>query len=282
MIATYSPRAIVKLTPRSASTLTSPSEYVFVTSSMSIARRVSFIAESLDGIERGGAPSGIGAERERHDGREAGRDDDAAQPRDRRDHAGDLHDREVVDQRAERDAEQHPDQTPERRERERLDEELQQYLEAGRADRLAQADLASSLGDADQHDVEDPDPRDQQRDRADQRDDERDGAEDPVDRGRERLAVERLVLDVPALDALEPRQRVGLRLRDLRGVLDQHAHEHDRPAPRVLALVRGIRDRSVGDRRRGQKALGRLRQHADDRVAELADASIPYPTYERE
>ena len=49
----------------------------------------------------------------------------------------------------------------------RLDQELQQHMDAPRADRHADADLAGALGDRDQQDVHDADAADQQRDRGD-------------------------------------------------------------------------------------------------------------------
>src|ERR1700733_1025237 len=211
MTATYSPGAMAKLTPRSASTFTSPRSYVFVTFATSIACRVLFMPESLDRVERGGAPRRIGAERERDDGGEDGRDQDAANPRDRRHDAGDVDDRELVDEAADRDPEEQTHQTAEPREHERLDEELQQYLQPRRADRLAQPDLARALGNADQHDVQDADPRDEQRDCTDHADDHGDSGEDAVDPLGERLAVARLVFDASAFDVPQPRERVRFR-----------------------------------------------------------------------
>ena len=50
---------------------------------------------------------------------------------------------------------------------ERLDQELQQDVAPGGAERLADADLAGALGDRDQHDVHDPDAADHQAHRRD-------------------------------------------------------------------------------------------------------------------
>src|SRR5581483_2569447 len=165
MIATYSPRAMVKVTPRSARTKTVPSAYVFVTSRTSIAAMPLLIAQRLDGVEPRGAVRGIGADR---------------------------------------DAEDEADEAAERRERESLDEELQQHLPPCRADRLAQPDLARALRHAHEHDVQDADPGHEQRDRADEPHDDGDPGEDAVDGLRERLAVEAQVVDAAALHVSQP------------------------------------------------------------------------------
>jgi hypothetical protein len=53
------------------------------------------------------------------------------------------------------------------RDEHRLGQELGEDVAAARADRLADADLAGPLGDADEHDVHHADPADEQRDRGD-------------------------------------------------------------------------------------------------------------------
>ena len=52
-----------------------------------------------------------------------------------------------------------------RGEEDRLEQELPEDLDAPRAERLADADLARALGDADRHDAHDADAADHQRDR---------------------------------------------------------------------------------------------------------------------
>ena len=111
------------------------------------------------------------------------------------------------------DAEPDADQPADDAEQHRLDEELQQDVALPGAERLAQADLAGPLADADQHDVGDADAADEQRDGGDrgqhqgeQAEDAADGAEDlGLGDGRELLAVV-LVLqgrDQPLLQRLD-------------------------------------------------------------------------------
>ena len=62
---------------------------------------------------------------------------------------------------------EHADQAADQRQRQRLDEELAEDVPAPGAEGLADADLAGPLADRDQHDVHDPDPADDERDRGD-------------------------------------------------------------------------------------------------------------------
>src|ERR1700730_238655 len=62
----------------------------------------------------------------------------------------------------EAEADQDPERAAQAREEHRLDQELQQDVLTTGADRLADADLASPLGDGDEHDVHDSDAADDQ------------------------------------------------------------------------------------------------------------------------
>src|SRR5579859_4530602 len=62
---------------------------------------------------------------------------------------------------------QHADGTADNSNRRRLDQKLKQDIVAARAERFANADFASSLGHADEHDVHDDDPADDKRNRGD-------------------------------------------------------------------------------------------------------------------
>src|SRR5665213_1180334 len=136
-------------------------------------------AERYDRVHARGTDRGIGSEDAADHRRETDRDRDDQQVWDR---CGpdELLDRRVRQHRH-REAEQRADPAAEEREQDRFEQELQQHVAAAGPDRLAQADLARALGDRDQHDVHDPDPRDHERDSADRGEADRDDAEHGVE-----------------------------------------------------------------------------------------------------
>ena len=176
-----------------------------------------FIPESLDGIERGGAPSRIRAERERHDGREDGRDQmlrshgiGATTPEN-------LTIASSLTSAADRDAEEQADQAAETRQRQRLDEELQQHLNRVAPialrrpiSRVRSATLTSMM-------LRMPIPATSSETAPISATTKRDAGEEAVDALGERLAVERLVLDAPAFEVVQPGERVGFGALDLDG-----------------------------------------------------------------
>src|SRR5713101_2892276 len=87
MIATYSPRAIVNVSPRSACTCNAPLAYVFVTFCTSMTLSDLFIAQRLDRIELGSAICRIGAEDERNQRGKTDCNDDDFKPRNAAGHA---------------------------------------------------------------------------------------------------------------------------------------------------------------------------------------------------
>src|ERR1051326_3545595 len=100
-------------------------------------------------IETGGFIRRINAEQESGHGRRRERRDDRRE----RDVCRDR--RERVQQERDAPADQHADETAHHGERRRFDEELPHDLAAQRAERLADADLAGSLGHRDHHDGDD-------------------------------------------------------------------------------------------------------------------------------
>ena len=72
---------------------------------------------------------------------------------------------ESPDQVRRQQPEGHTGQRADQAHQHRLGDELRQDIALARPDRLAHADLARALGDADEHDVHDADATDQQRDR---------------------------------------------------------------------------------------------------------------------
>ena len=92
------------------------------------------------------------------------------------------------DQQRRPDAEPDADEAADDAQQHGLDEELQQDVALPGAERLAQADLAGPLAHADQHDVGDADPADQQRDGGDRGEHQGEQAEDPAD-GAEDLGL---------------------------------------------------------------------------------------------
>src|SRR5436305_801776 len=115
MIATYSPREIEKVRPRSACTCSAPLAYVLVTFCTSMTLSGLFITQRLYRIELGGAIRRIGSEDERYQCGKSDRDQDDFEPRDVAGNAGNPGDETLVHGEAERDAEQHARQAPERR-----------------------------------------------------------------------------------------------------------------------------------------------------------------------
>ncbi len=117
------------------------------------------VAEGFDGVEVGGFPGGVDAE-DQADG--AGADEGEQHP----EHADAGRDEEVNGQ-GKSGAEEDADDAADRAEHDGFKGELQQDGLFGCADRFSDADLASALGDGDEHDVH----------HADAADDEADGGE---------------------------------------------------------------------------------------------------------
>src|SRR5664279_3692108 len=124
---------------------------------------VLFVSESYDGIETGrlacGPDSEDNPDHETEDDR-----DDHGQRVEEETPAGIGPYREGSDE-AESDA----DDAAGQREDQGLDEELGHDVSTSGADGLADADLTRPLANRDEHDVHDPDPADEQRDRGDAR-----------------------------------------------------------------------------------------------------------------
>src|SRR5690606_8953556 len=108
-----------------------------------------FVAERFDRIEARGADGRDHAEEDADARREA--DADGERPPRQRDGEPGEQVYGKPDERSEADAEQ----AAGRREENRLEQELPQDLHAPGAERLADADLARPLGDADRHDAHD-------------------------------------------------------------------------------------------------------------------------------
>ena len=119
------------------------------------------VAQGHDRVEPRGPARGPDAEEE---------PDQRAEP-ERHHHGGGrdqgipLHDPREHDRGA--DAQQDADRAAQDAQGQRLDQELEQDVAAGGAQRLADADLAGALGHRDQHDVHDPDAADHEAHRGD-------------------------------------------------------------------------------------------------------------------
>src|SRR5665213_297003 len=120
---------------------------------------LSFITKRLYWIQAGGTKGGIGSKRERNDGSKDHRDKRGLYPRYGCYIAGERDDCKPIDRPADRQADYQADRTADRGQGERLDKKLNQDLRASRTDRLADADLARSLGDRNQHNIHDTDAR---------------------------------------------------------------------------------------------------------------------------
>ena len=162
------------------------------------------------------------------------------------------------------------------RQRHRLDQELHQHLSFQCADRQPCADLASALGDRDQHDVHDADAADQQADRGDR-------AEQAGQQRRcagHRLGDLRHVVDVEivlaALGDLAPLAQqpldIALYLGGGKAVARRHHDRRNirRAADAALEGFQRHQDRVVLIA--AHAGLPLFLQHADDRAGELADA----------
>src|ERR1035437_10208702 len=113
-----------------------------------------FVTKGFDRPENGRSIGGIDAEEEADGDAEAEREEHRVELHDRL-HADDL---EAAAEEPGRDAENPADD----RQQNGLGEELGEDVAASRTDRLADADLAGSLGDADKHDVHHADAADEQ------------------------------------------------------------------------------------------------------------------------
>src|SRR5437588_12264470 len=89
-----------------------------------------------------------------------------------------------------------------------LDEELSQNVAVSRTQRFAKADLLGSLGDRDQHDVDDPDSAEGQRHDADH-------AQEPVHRVKNSSHANRFLNRVPVLEGI-----LGLRVKAMTAAND--------------------------------------------------------------
>ena len=87
----------------------------------------------------------------------------------------------TADEEGQSDPDSDADEPTEAGQDDGLDEELFEDRAAGGADRFADADLAGSFGDRDQHDIQDADTADDQRDRRDGRDEQDEDAHDLVE-----------------------------------------------------------------------------------------------------
>src|SRR5690349_21945747 len=145
----------------SRSAAASPAMPAPTTSTSAWAMPMLLVPEGDDGIETRRAAGRIDAEEEPHQRAEAERHHDGG----RRDEGVPLHHPREHDSGA--DAEQDADGAAQDAERERLDEELQQDVALGGAQRLPHADLPGPLGDRHQHDVHDADAAHDQAHRGD-------------------------------------------------------------------------------------------------------------------
>ena len=115
-----------------------------------------------------------------HDAEDDGRCREGERPRDGRE-SGD----QEVDARHDDESDDDADESAEETQQYGFDQELLQDVLIGRADGLAQADLARALGNGDEHDVHDADASHDQRDGRDGRKEERENGRDASENGKD-------------------------------------------------------------------------------------------------
>lgn len=123
--------------------------------------QASLVAQRLDGVQATGLEGGVKAEEDPDEHGEA----EGQQDRLQGNHRGPL--AEASGNVGEEIAESHSDQSARQGEDHGLDQKLTENVSPLGAQGHPDADLTNALGDRDQHDVHDPNPPDQERDRSD-------------------------------------------------------------------------------------------------------------------